>query len=216
MTNYQDKRNDSKLAPRGGKRRHGGGTIIGFILGLIVGLGIALGVAMTIQKIPVPFLNKLGKPDKVPDLTPAQAADPNKPLYGNKEPAKEAAKDFVKEGESAADAGKAKPAVKPVEAGKPVDAKDTKLGAAKPDLASDEKWIYYLQAGAFRDQVDADSTKARLALVGFEAAISERSSESGMLYRVRIGPFNQVETMNRARTKLSDNGMDVAVIKIAK
>jgi cell division protein FtsN len=211
MKNYQD------------KRGQGGGTVIGFILGLIVGLGIALGVAVTIQKIPVPYLNKLGKPDKAPELTPAQAADPNKPLYGNKEAVKEAAKDFAKEGDAAqAEAGKDKvkpaDAVRPADAAKPAEAKDLKTVAAKPPEAgpADEKWIYYLQAGAFRDQVDADSTKARLALAGFEASISERSSESGMLYRVRIGPFNQVEAMNRARAKLSDSGMDVAVIKIAK
>jgi len=33
---------------------------------------------------------------------------------------------------------------------------------------------------------------------------------------VRIGPFNQVDAMNRARTKLSDNGIDVAVVRNSK
>ena len=210
-----------------------GGTILGFILGLIVGLGIAVGVALVITKTPVPFLNKLGKQEKVPDLTPGQAADPNKPLYGNKEPAKEAAKDFAKEPDAApaaeADKTAAKPTDKPKTADKPdakpadpkageikaADGKDPKSVPPKAD-AADEKWIYYLQAGAFREQADAESTKAKLALTGFEASISERPSDNGPLYRVRLGPFNQIEALNRAKQKLSDNGMDVAVIRIAK
>ena len=208
-----------------------GGTILGFILGLIVGLGIAVGVAVVITKTPVPFLNKLGKQEKIPDLTPGQVADPNKPLYGNKEPAKEAAKDFAKESDvpAAADTDKAKPADKPKTVDKAdakpadskaaeikaADGKDAKTAPPKAD-AADEKWIYYLQAGAFREQADAESTKAKLALTGFEASISERPSDNGTLYRVRVGPFNQVEALNRAKQKLSDNGMDVAVIRIAK
>lgn len=211
-----------------------GGTILGFILGLIVGLGIAVGVAVVITKTPVPFLNKLGKQEKIPDLTPGQAADPNKPLYGNKEPAKEAAKDFAKESDATppateADKSVAKPADKPKTADKPdakpadpkageikaADGKDAKTAPPKAD-AADEKWIYYLQAGAFREQADAESTKAKLALSGFEASISERPSDNGPLYRVRVGPFNQIEALNRAKLKLSDNGMDVAVIRIAK
>ncbi len=219
-------------------RKYGqaGGTILGFILGLIVGLGIAVVVAVVITKTPVPFLNKLNKQEKAPDLTSGQASDPNKPLYGNKEPAKEAAKDFAKEPEAtppatggekaaaadkpAADKAKAVDKVKTEAEPKPgeaktADGKDAKSAAPKPD-AADEKWIYYLQAGAFREQADAEGTKAKLALSGFEASISEKPSENGPLYRVRIGPFNQVEAMNRARVKLSDNGMDVAVIRIAK
>lgn len=220
-------------------RKYGqaGGTILGFIFGLIVGLAIAVGVAVVITKTPVPFLNKLGKQEKTPDLTPGQASDPNKPLYGNKAPAKEAAKNFAKDTDAAAPAADAekKPATggekpkspdktkadakaeaesKPADA-KPADSKDAKAVPPKPD-ATEEKWIYYLQAGAFREQADAESTKAKLALSGFEASISERPSDNGPLYRVRVGPFNQVEAMNRARVKLSDNGMDVAVIRIAK
>ena len=52
--------------------------------------------------------------------------------------------------------------------------------------------------------------------MGFEANISERPSDSGPLYRVRIGPFNQLEVMTRARSKLSDNGVDVAVVRTAR
>jgi cell division protein FtsN len=73
--------------------------------------------------------------------------------------------------------------------------------------------VYYLQAGAFRDMSDAEATRAKLALLGFEAAISDRTSDSGVLHRVRLGPYNQVESMNKARAKLLDSGVDVAIVR---
>jgi len=74
-------------------------------------------------------------------------------------------------------------------------------------------YIYYLQAGSFRDLSDAESTRAKLALLGFEAAISDHSSDSGVLHRVRLGPYKQVESMNKARAKLLDSGVDVAIVR---
>lgn len=210
--------------------RQTGGTLLGVIIGLIVGLAIALGVAVTITKTSLPFLNKQGKPEKAVELTPGQASDPNRPLYGSKEAAREAAKNFAKSAETPPPAGITpvpvdKPAVdksaavkplviKPTES-KPAEGKDA-AAAAKAE-SPDDKWSYYLQAGAFREQTDAENTRAKLALAGIEASISERPSEGGStLYRVRVGPFNQLEAMNRVRSKLSDNGVDVAVVRIAK
>ncbi|HXA47728.1 MAG TPA: SPOR domain-containing protein [Burkholderiaceae bacterium] len=224
MTNY---------AQQSYRRQHGG-TVVGIIIGLIIGLAIALVVAVAITKTSLPFLNKVGKADKAPELTAGQTADPNKPLYGNNGAAKEAAKDIAAntagaDGKPADGKPVATPAgapTAPVAPSKPADAKATEapkaaeptpaVAAAKPDNA-DDKWMYYLQAGAFREQADAENSKAKLALAGFEASISDRSADSGgALYRVRIGPFNQLETMNKVRGKLSDNGIDVAVVRIAK
>ncbi len=74
-----------------------------------------------------------------------------------------------------------------------------------------EGFTYYLQAGAFREMNDADATKAKLALMGVAATIAERKSELGTLYRVRVGPFSDIEAMNRARVRLSDNGVDAVL-----
>ena len=79
-----------------------------------------------------------------------------------------------------------------------------------------EGFTYYLQAGAFREMNDAEATKAKLALMGVAATIAERKSELGTLYRVRVGPFSEIDAMNRARLRLSDNGVDAAVVKVPK
>ena len=42
------------------------------------------------------------------------------------------------------------------------------------------------------------------------------NGHGGVLHRVRIGPFPQVEAMNKARAKLIDSGLDVAIVKNQK
>lgn len=226
-------------------KRQQGGTILGIIIGLVIGLGIALAVAMTINKTPMPFVDKVGRQNKA-DSSPAQISDLNKPLYGNKAAAKAAAKEFVKEpaevvqvtataqpADAKADGKDNKAPVvdlatlvdklkKPE--GKPADAKaDVKADAKATDATvkeaaakSDDKWNYYLQAGAFRDQSEAEALRGKLALMGVEARVSERPSENGVLYRVRVGPYGQIDAMNKVRGKLTDNGVDAAVVRIAK
>jgi cell division protein FtsN len=90
---------------------------------------------------------------------------------------------------------------------------DTHAAPAAPSTAASGDYVYYLQAGAFREISDAEATRAKLALLGFEAAISDRTSDSGVLHRVRMGPYNQVESMNKARAKLLDSGVDVAIVR---
>jgi cell division protein FtsN len=210
-------------------RQHGG-TVVGIIIGLVVGLAIALGVAITINKTPMPFMNKVGRPEKA-EPTAGQAADPNRALYGNKAAAKEAARAAAKDKEPApidpqvadqksdvkSDGKAAVIDLSTIDKPKKAEAKpvEVKSSDARTDSA-DDKWNYYLQAGAFREPTDAENTRAKLALLGVEARISERQAENGTLYRVRIGPFPQMDAMNRVRGKLSDNGVDAAVVRIAK
>jgi cell division protein FtsN len=207
-----------------------GNTLIGIIIGLVIGLSIAVVVALAITKGSMPFTDKQGKAGKAAVAAGNQTIDPNRPLYGNgskgaaRSPAKEARQapaddplaqviaTFKPDPVPAAPVqeSKAVPVDKKPAAAAPVPALAAKTGAA------DEKWIYYLQAGAFREASDAEGARAKLALLGFEATISDRSTESGVLHRVRMGPFNQVEAMNRVRGKLSENGVDVAVIRNQK
>ncbi|MTV38179.1 SPOR domain-containing protein [Duganella radicis] len=230
----------SSFTPRSKQQ---GNTFVGIVIGLVIGLSIAVVVALMITKGSTPFTDK-GHPGKAAEPTAGQVADPNKPLYGNKDAARAAAKDFAKDQQQpapAAPAAPAKPAVDQLQAvvdkiqGTPTApaAKPATPAAAVPnaanvtpqpaakaataaDAAGDDKFIYYLQAGAFREVADAESARAKLALLGFEANISDRSTDTGVLHRVRLGPYNQVEAMNKVRSKLSENGIDVAVVRNQK
>src|SRR5476649_2817979 len=207
--NFRTRHIRSAAAPR-----QQGNTLIGIVIGLVIGLGIAVVVALAITKGATPFTDK-GKAGKTADPTPGQAADPNKPMYGNKDAAREAAKSFA---DKAAAPPAAAPAATTAAAPAPAAPAQDQLQqvANKAADAGDDKFIYYLQAGAFRELTDAESARAKLALLGFEASVSDRTTDTGVLHRVRMGPYNQVEAMNKVRSKLSENGVDVAVVRNQK
>ncbi|WLI89699.1 SPOR domain-containing protein [Massilia sp. R2A-15] len=214
-------------------RRQQGNTLTGLIIGLIVGLGIAVAVALVITKGSTPFTEKSAKAGKPTDPTPGQVTDPNKPLYGSRDAAREANKQFAEKAKPAADAdplakviaglkdpadlkAEGKAPVAPPAAEAPAPHELARVVAARTEAAADDKVVYFLQAGAFREMSDAEATRAKLALLGFEASISDRTSDAGVLHRVRIGPFSQVEARDRARAKLIDSGVDVAIVRNQK
>ncbi|MGV7208437.1 SPOR domain-containing protein [Oxalobacteraceae bacterium A2-2] len=222
------------------RSRQQGNTLVGIIIGLVVGLVIAVIVALMITKGSNPFTDK-GKASRASEPAAGQISDPNKPMYGNKEAAREAARDLQRE-QPKAEAPAAPAAAAPSPADQlqavvdkiqgqdakpapkasnvtptpPAKAAEAKTADTKAADAGDEKYIYYLQAGAFREIADAESVRAKLALIGYEANISDRATDSGVLHRVRIGPFTQVEAMNKVRSKLSENGVDMAVVRNQK
>lgn len=200
-------------------RRQRGGTIAGLIIGLIIGLLIAVWVAMTIMKTPLPFVDKIGRQSQ----TAGELGDPNKTLQGGarerRERIGEDAPVFEKSPPKAAESEQQRltaPAQAEPSSPPPASPAPPSSSANVSAPAAAEGHTYYLQAGAFRELQDAEATKARLALMGVAASIAERKSELGTLYRVRVGPFADVEAMNRARTQLSDNGVDVAVVRVPK
>lgn len=207
--------------------RQRGSTLTGIIIGLIIGLGIAVAVALVITKGASPFTDRSNKMGRPADLEPSQANDPNKPLYGTRTPVRETPKPAP----SAPAPAPAAPATAPADADPlgaaiagmqeprrapapaPTPAPVNTVAAAPAAAAVTDGYIYYLQAGAFREMSDAENTRAKLALLGFEAAITDRSTDSGVLHRVRVGPYTQVEAVNRARAKLLDSGIDVAIVR---
>ncbi len=203
--------------------RQAGGTVAGLIIGLIIGLTIAVWVAITIMKTPLPFVDKLGKQNDAADT----AIDPNATLPGGARDRRVIpnAEEGAPLGEQKAAPASSTPttatstnaaAKAPVTPAATENAKTDKTEKAATTTASDEKNIYFLQAGAFREIADADAAKGRLALLGVAAAVSERRTETGTLYRVRVGPFKDTDTMHKMRTRLYDNGVDAAVVSVPK
>ena len=205
-------------------RRQQGNTLIGLIIGLVIGLVIAVIVALAITKGATPFTDKMGKTGKTSEPSTGQVSDPNQPMYGKvvkppmTEPAPPVAAPQPQPQPPQQDplqqllANLQPEPTPPKPAAKPTPAPAT---PARP-TAEDDKYVYYLQAGAFRNMTEAENTRARLALLGFEAAVSERSTDSGLLHRVRVGPFGGLDAMNRVRAKMNENGVDVAVVRNQK
>ncbi len=181
------------------KGKSGGGFLLGVFVGLIIGLASALGIAFYLNKTPIPFMTKKPAPEKPADAgKPAEIA--GMPSSKAPPPAPDKPKfDFYK--------------ILPGSE-EPVSDKDLKAAAkAKPDTAS--KDIYFLQAGSFQNPADADNRKAQLAILGFEASVEPVNlPDKGTWYRVRMGPYTKIDEINKMRSTMATNGIDVSLVKI--
>lgn len=204
-----------------------GGTFLGFILGLVIGLGVALGVAVYVTKVPTPFSNKnqtrsaeqdavesqknkdwnpngvlqpkapASAPDTLPPVvtpTPVPAIVPTPAVTGT------------------APRQEVKPAVQADPLG---DLAKSKAGApAKPDGA--EPFQYFVQVGAYRSQPEADGQKAKMAMMGLDAKVSEREQAGRTIFRVRLGPFDDKAGAERVRARLESAQIENTIVRIQR
>ena len=99
---------------------------------------------------------------------------------------------------------------------KPADAQPSSTAKVTPPAPGDVNTGYFLQVGAYKTQADAEQQRARLGFQGFESKVTQRDAGNVTYYRVRIGPFTKFEDMNNVRQRLSDAGVDTAVIRFSK
>ena len=73
---------------------------------------------------------------------------------------------------------------------------------------------YVLQAGSFRAEADAEGRRASLALLGIQSSIQRVTIDTDEYHRVRIGPTNDLDSLNGIRTRLWDAEIEVLLIKL--
>jgi cell division protein FtsN len=212
-----------------------GGTMLGIIVGVLVGLGAALAVAVYVTKVPVPFINKSTSRGTGTEQDAAEAKknngwDPNAPLYGKNpakpnpaisapaatEPATGTATAAVNPKPGASAAGKPG---KPTSTDPLGDLAKAKAAAAAPPgsiVGGADPFTYLVQAGAFRTSEDAEGQRAKLAMLGMDAKITEREQSGRTVYRVRLGPFNNKEAAESAKEKLDGNGFETALVRVQR
>jgi cell division protein FtsN len=199
-----------------------GGFALGLIVGLLVGLALALAVALYVTKVPIPFVNK------VPQRTAAQEAleiernknwDPNAPLGGRPaqrppgQPVTTAPPAVLPPGiASAPPAAVARPAGRDPAAILAGDGERPPRSAA----AGADPFNYFVQAGAFARAEDAEQQRARLAMLGFPARISEREQSGRTVFRVRLGPFDSRDEADAAQNRLQGSGIEAALVRVER
>ena len=165
-------------------RRAGGSSVFtGVMIGLIVGLILAVAVAIWVMG---------SNPFKEVDSRPTAPDAPTAPPTPDTPPVPEAAPsfDFYK-----VLPGEPQPLLPPAPAAAPA-----------PRL--------YLQAGAFQSPADADNLKASLALLGIEASIQTSDlADKGIFHRVRIGPLDGMDEVERTRAVLTQNNIPAVLVK---
>lgn len=212
--------------------KSGGSTWFGMLIGVIFGLAAAVAVALFVTQVPMPFVDKASR-DPAKTLLPdvRNAPDPNIGLYG-----KNGAAGVAPTGPTdtapaplpgippiagspgtpdnignliASLSQPEAPATKPAAAAKP--APGTEAPATKPTAAT--QTTYYLQAGAFRSEDDAETVKARILLMGLPAQVQKAQVNGSTVNRVRVGPFKGIDEMNRSRARLGEEKIDSSVVR---
>ena len=212
-------------------KKHRGGTLLGFILGLLVGLGAALAVAVYVTKVPIPLVDRglQPKPDQdAHEQMRNRDWNPNAGLASKTVPQAKPADES---------STVAAPAVPPAEPVKPIPAPATAsvstspetkpASAAKPvvkdplgdlidsraDASAPKPFIYYVQAGAFRGPEEAETQRAKLAMLGFDFKVSEREQAGRLVYRLRLGPYRSKDEADRAQERLVAQGVEAALVR---
>jgi cell division protein FtsN len=189
--------------PRTAKKKSVGTVrpmLAGLMLGMVIGIAIAAGVAIYIARIPSPFAQspsgETAKPH-TPEI-PAPAVNSN-------------AKATEQKPYTFYDILEGNKTPKPDQ-----PSVSDKPGSAAP-TTTDDKTVFYLQAGAYQDAADADNQKAKIALLGLEARVKTATlADKGTVYRVRLGPYKSQDEATEVKSTLKENGVEAGLIKIVK
>ncbi|GLS15184.1 MULTISPECIES: SPOR domain-containing protein [Hydrogenophaga] len=219
-----------------------GGTLIGFVVGVLVGLAIALAVAMYVTRVPVPFVDRGVSRSAAQDAAEAERNKGWNPNAGlaSKAPLPAAAP-APESGDPAVTAPGVAPAAAPAapassadpigdlvqsRLGSPAPAapgtvtvtvtRDTSAPASAATVGGAEPFVYFVQAGAFRSPEEAESQRARLAMMGFAANITEREQAGRPVFRVRVGPFQQKVPADATREQLESGGVEAALVRVPR
>lgn len=208
--------------PRGGRRSGAGGTLLGVFIGVALGLAIAAGVAFYLMRTGNPYQSSVttardpardvgtAKPGKGDAGSGKPRFDFYKILPGGEEPKVQAKAPERSSDRATVDRAATPPDERPAANSGPVQEARPATGAPEAK-AADRFW---LQAGSFANESEAENLKARLALAGWEAGIQQANvPDKGVRYRVRIGPYDNTDELNRMKGELARRGFDVAVIK---
>ena len=202
-----------------------GGFVMGMVAGLLIGLALALGVALYITKAPIPFINKV--PQRTAEQDSAEAErnrnwDPNAALGGKAQsrpavPAAAADSASAAAAAAAAAVGAVPAAPTAPAASRPAarDPASILSGGATPSPAADA-FIYFVQAGAYTRSEDAEQQRAKLALLGQTAKITEREQAGRVVFRVRMGPFSNRDEADALKTRLQEASLETQIVRVEK
>lgn len=88
--------------------------------------------------------------------------------------------------------------------------------SANTQTQNDYKGGYLLQAGSFQQFNEADSLKARLALIGVEANIQSVEVNKTKWHRVQIGPSHDRNALETLRKRLKASQIDTILLQAKK
>lgn len=93
------------------------------------------------------------------------------------------------------------------------DANTTAGTTAAPTTKATGDAHYILQAGAFGGSGDAETVKAKIAMLGLNARVEAAQIGGKTVYRVRMGPYATASELADAKGKLASGGLPAMAVK---
>ena len=108
------------------------------------------------------------------------------------------------------------PAVAPSPGAAAAPAPTAPVATAAPAPAAPLPFTYFVQVGAFRSSADAEAQRAKVALMGMAATVTEREQAGRPVFRVRLGPFNQKPMAEATRDQLTSGGVEATLVRVER
>ena len=228
MTAFRDTRTAATGVAKRPRRDHGG-TLLGVFIGLVIGLGMAASVAFWLMKNNPAFQTAASASStrepggkEAPRVAKNDAAekprfDFYKILPGAEDTrAQSERKTLEKNDRAVVEQSKERIAPKTAErvAETVAERPPEKLASVDQSKGLRNGDKFWLQAGSFSTETDAENLKARLAFAGWEASVQQGLLPDKVVrFRVRLGPYDNQEEMQRIKSELGKRGFEAAVMK---
>lgn len=234
--NYRKNRPQARPRYASDNRKHDGGNrnmIIGVLIGLIIGVSVVVGLAMYLNTSSTPFTNMDRFADRqgIASGNEPTTLAPGTQLLDASQVSPTPLPSLSDMNARADEADRESSAIRAQETSQQQPAmaeddfdfykilsgqKDAQLGdkASATKTVSPVETKPYLQVGVFRSEKEADNMKAKLALINVDASIQTiELPGTGLVHRVKTGPFTSDEEMQSVIAQLKLNGIDVIVRK---
>ena len=95
-----------------------------------------------------------------------------------------------------------------------VPEKERDVRRDQPAVKIDKPGTYVLQAGSYRTPEDAERVRSQLGKQGITATLQRVAVDADVWHRVRIGPLDNLDQLNRVRAQLRKADIDAIVIRV--
>ena len=177
------------------KGKSGSSFTNGLFMGILVGIGLSIAITVFITNGKSPFVSK----DTNGSCIEIQGAKPEGEMTGDNavqdQPTKFDFYNILPNGDK--------------------EASDRETTQALKNPASiPQKEVYFYQVGSFNSDKEADNTKAKLALLGFEAVVLTAPSQNNeVVHKVRVGPMMDDAQIKKKKNDLIKNGFKPILVK---
>jgi cell division protein FtsN len=177
------------------KSKSGSSFTNGLFMGILVGIGLSIAITVFITNGKSPFVSK----DTNGSCIEIQGAKPEGEMTGDNAVQDQPTKfDFYN--------------ILPNSDKEASDRETTQ--ALKNPASIPQKEVYFYQVGSFNSDKEADNTKAKLALLGFEAVVLTAPSQNNeVVHKVRVGPMMDDAQIMKTKNDLIKNGFKPILVK---